>query len=94
MVKMHNKCVCAVAHMSVRPYSGCVRPYTPDLCPMLIFKVFLSHMKVCGHHMKVCGRTPSKDEEHMKNAKNTMGFKLRFRCFTSNKLIDGGDSRS
>ena len=39
--------------------------------------------------MKVCSRTPSKDEEHMKNTKNTMSFKLRFRCFTSNKLIDG-----
>ena len=56
---------------------------------MLIFEVFLGHMKVCDHHMKVCGCTPSKDEEHMKNTKNTMSFKLRFRCFTSNKLIDG-----
>ena len=37
---------------------------------------FGEFLGVCGHHMKVCGRTPSKDEEHMKNTKNTMSLGL------------------
>ena len=35
--------VCEAAHKSVRPYRGCVRPYTPHLSPYDDFEVYALH---------------------------------------------------
>ena len=60
--------VCEAAHKSVRPYRGCVRPYTPHLSPYVDFQSvcssYLGVLNVCCPHMKVYGCTPSWDDEY------------------------------